>query len=67
MIEIINKLWRAQKVLMQELGREASPEDLADAMEMSLERVRARPQNRPQQPISMQSPVGDTDESRSAI
>ena len=61
MIDVINKLWRAQKVLMQELGREASPEDLADAMEMSVERVRAVLKIA-QQPISLQSPVGDTDE-----
>ena len=61
MIEIINKLWRTQKQLMQELGREATPEELADAMEMSVERVRAV-LKMAQQPISMQAPVGDTDE-----
>jgi RNA polymerase primary sigma factor len=61
MIEIINRLWRTQKQLMQELGHEASPEELADAMEMSVERVRAV-LKMAQQPISMQSPVGDTDE-----
>ena len=61
MIEIINKLWRAQKQLMQELGHEATPEELADAMEMSVERVRAV-LKMAQQPISMQTPVGDADE-----
>ncbi len=61
MIEVINKLWRAQKQLMQELGREATSEELADAMDMSVERVRAV-LKMAQQPISMQSPVGDTDE-----
>jgi RNA polymerase primary sigma factor len=61
MIEIINKLWRIQKLLMQELGHEASPDELADAMEMSVERVRAVLKIA-QQPISMQSPVGDADE-----
>jgi RNA polymerase primary sigma factor len=61
MIEIINKLWRTQKLLMQELGREASPDELADAMEMSVERVRSILKIA-QQPISMQSPVGDADE-----
>jgi RNA polymerase primary sigma factor len=61
MIEIINKLWRIQKQLMQELGHEASPEELADAMEMSVERVRAI-LKMAQQPISMQSPVGDADD-----
>jgi RNA polymerase primary sigma factor len=61
MIEIINKLWRAQKQLMQELGHEATTEELADALEMSVERVRTV-LKMAQQPISMQSPVGDTDE-----
>jgi RNA polymerase primary sigma factor len=61
MIEVINKLWRAQKQLMQELGREATSEELADAMEMSVERVRAV-LKMAQQPVSLQSPVGDTDE-----
>jgi RNA polymerase primary sigma factor len=61
MIEIINKLWRTQKLLMQELGHEASPEELADAMEMPVERVRAV-LKMAQQPVSMQSPVGDADE-----
>ncbi len=61
MIEIINRLWRAQRLLMQELGHEASVEELADAMEMSVERVRTV-LKMAQQPVSMQSPVGDTDE-----
>jgi RNA polymerase primary sigma factor len=61
MIEIINKLWRTQKQLMQELGHEASPEEIADAMEMPVERVRAV-LKMAQQPVSMQSPVGDADE-----
>jgi RNA polymerase primary sigma factor len=61
MIEVINKLWRTQKQLMQELGHEATPEELADAMEMSVERVRAI-LKMAQQPISMQAPVGDADE-----
>jgi RNA polymerase primary sigma factor len=61
MIEIINKLWRTQKQLMQELGHEATPEELADAMEMPVERVRAV-LKMAQQPVSMQSPIGDADE-----
>jgi RNA polymerase primary sigma factor len=61
MIEIINKLWRAQKQLTQELGREATTDELGDALEMSVERVRTV-LKMAQQPISMQSPVGDTDE-----
>jgi RNA polymerase primary sigma factor len=61
MIEIINKLWRSQKQLMQEIGREATSEELADAMGMSVERVRAVLKIA-QQPVSLQSPVGDSDE-----
>jgi len=61
MIEIINKLWRAQKLLMQELGREASPDELAEALELTVERVRTI-LRMAQQPVSMQSPVGDTDD-----
>jgi RNA polymerase primary sigma factor len=61
MIEVINKLWRAQKRLMQETGREATPEELADAMGMSAARVRAVLKVA-QQPVSLQSPVGDAEE-----
>ena len=61
MIEIINKLWRTQKQLIQELGREASAEELADALEMSVERV-ATILRMAQQPISMQAAVGDSED-----
>jgi len=61
MIEVINKLWRTQKQLMQDLGHEATPDELAEAMEMPVERVRAVLKIA-QQPVSMQSPVGDADE-----
>ena len=61
MIEIINKLWRSQKQLMQELGHEASTEEIAETMEMSVERVRTI-LKMAQQPISMQSAVGDSEE-----
>ena len=61
MTEVINKLWRVQKQLMQELGREASSEELADVLELPVERVRAI-MKVSQQPISMQAPVGDGDE-----
>jgi RNA polymerase primary sigma factor len=61
MIEVINKLWRVQRQLMQELGREASPDELADAMEMPVERVRSV-LRMAQQPVSMQTPIGDADE-----
>jgi RNA polymerase primary sigma factor len=61
MIEIINKLWRTQKQLMQELGHEATAEELADALEMSVDRVRAI-LKMAQQPISMQAAVGDSED-----
>jgi RNA polymerase primary sigma factor len=61
MIEIINKLMRAQKKLLQELGREAAPEEIADEMLLPVERIQAV-LKMAQQPISLQSPVGDSDE-----
>jgi RNA polymerase primary sigma factor len=61
MIDIINKLWRAQKQLMQELGREATVEELGDNLEMPVERVRAV-LKLAQQPVSLQSQVGDTED-----
>ncbi len=61
MIEIINKLVRAQKTLLQELGREASPEEVADEMQMPVERIRGI-LKMAQQPLSLQTPVGDGDE-----
>src|SRR6185436_3873544 len=60
-IEFINKLWRAQKQLMQELGREATPDELADTLELTVERVR-NIMRMAQQPVSMQAPVGETDD-----
>ena len=41
MIETINKLMRIQKQLLQEFGREATPEELADEMDLAVDRVRA--------------------------
>src|SRR5690348_13293016 len=61
MIETINKLMRTQKRLLQDFGREPSPEEIADEMELPVERVRAV-LKMAQQPISLQSPVGDSDE-----
>src|ERR1039458_4562893 len=58
MIETINKLLRVQKKLVQELGREPTPEEAAEEMDMPVERVRAV-YKMAQQPISLQSPVGD--------
>ena len=58
MIEIMNKLWRVQKQLMQELGREATPEEVADEMHMPVSRVRSL-LKMGHQPISLHAPVGD--------
>jgi RNA polymerase primary sigma factor len=61
MIETINKLMRLQKQLVQELGREPTPEEVADDMSLPVERVRAILKIA-QQPISLQSPIGDSDD-----
>ena len=61
MIDAINKLMRTQKRLIQEFGREPTPEEIGDEMELPVERVRAL-LKMAQQPISLQSPVGDSDE-----
>lgn len=58
MIEIMNKLWRAQKQLTQELGREPTPEEIADEMHMPVSRVNSL-LKMAQQPISLHAPVGD--------
>jgi RNA polymerase primary sigma factor len=61
MIETINKLMRVQKTLVQELGREPTPEEVAEEMMLPVDRVRAV-LKMAQQPISLQSPVGDSDD-----
>ncbi len=61
MIETINKLMRVQKALLQAYGREPSPDEIADEIQMPVERVRAI-MKMAQQPISLQSPVGDSDD-----
>ena len=58
MIETINKLMRVQKQLVQDFGREPTPEEIADEMSLPVDRVRAV-LKMAQQPISLQSPVGD--------
>lgn len=61
MIETINKLMRIQKQLIQEFGREPTPEELAEEMRLPVERVRSILKIA-QQPISLHSPVGDSDD-----
>ncbi|NCC83673.1 MAG: RNA polymerase sigma factor RpoD [Clostridia bacterium] len=61
MIETLNKLMRAQKKLLQDYGREPSPEEIAEELTMDVDKVRAV-LRMAQQPISLQSPVGDSED-----
>ena len=61
MIETINKLMRVQKQLIQEFGREPTPEEVAEEIMMPVERVRAV-LKMAQQPISLQSPIGESED-----
>ena len=63
MIETINKLVRVQRFLLQELGREPTQEELAEKMEMSIERV-AKIQKIAKEPISLEVSIGDDDDSQ---
>jgi RNA polymerase primary sigma factor len=58
MIDIINKLMRSQQQLLQDFGREPTPEEIADEMRLPVDRVCAV-LKMAQQPISLQSSVGD--------
>ena len=62
MIETINKLVRLQRLLLQELGREATTEELATRMELTPSKIR-RVLRIAQEPISLQTPVGEEEES----
>jgi RNA polymerase primary sigma factor len=61
MIETINKLMRVQKQLVQEYGREPTPEEVAEEVLLPVDRVRSV-LKMAQQPISLQSPVGESEE-----
>ena len=61
MIETINKLMRVQKRLIQKLGREPSEQELSKEMDIPIDQVRAV-RRMAQQPISLQSKVGDNDD-----
>ena len=63
MIETINKLMRVQKKLIQKLGREPTEAELSQEMEMKSDQVRAV-YRMAQQPISLQSKVGDNDDAK---
>lgn len=61
MIETLNKVMQTQKQLLQELGHEPTPDEVANEMQFPVERVQAI-MKMAQQPISLQSPVGDSDD-----
>ena len=62
MVETINKLVRVQRQLVQELSREPSPEEVAERMEISVEKVH-QIQRIAQEPISLEAPVGEEEDS----
>ena len=62
MVETINKLVRIQRQLVQELSREPSPQEVADRMGISVEKVQ-QIQKIAQEPISLESPVGEEEDS----
>lgn len=62
MVETINKLIRVQRQLLQELGREPSPEEMAKAMDMSVDRVREILKVA-QEPVSLETPIGEEEDS----
>ena len=62
MIETINKLNRISRKLLQEKGREATPEELAEAMDMPEDKIR-KVLKIAKEPISMETPIGDDEDS----
>ena len=62
MIETINKLIRTSRYLVQEMGREPSPEEIAEKMEISLEKVR-KVLKIAREPISLETPIGEEEDS----
>ena len=62
MVETINKLIRVSRQLLQQLGREPAPEEIAEAMEISVERVREI-MKIAQEPVSLETPIGEEEDS----
>ena len=62
MVETINKLVRVSRQLLQELGREPTPEEIAERMEIPVERVREILKIS-QEPVSLETPIGEAEES----
>ncbi len=62
MIETINKLVRTSRQLVQQLGREATPEEIAEKMDMPVDKVR-KVLKIAKEPISLETPIGEDDDS----
>ena len=62
MVETINKLIRVSRQLLQELGREPTPEEIAEEMDMPVDRVREILKIS-QEPVSLETPIGEEDDS----
>ncbi|MDC7290959.1 RNA polymerase sigma factor RpoD [Blautia schinkii] len=62
MVETINKLIRVSRQLLQELGREPTPEEIAEEMDMSVDRVREILKIS-QEPVSLETPIGEEEDS----
>lgn len=62
MVETINKLIRVQRQLLQELGREPYPEEIAEKMNLPVDRVREI-QKISQEPVSLETPIGEEEDS----
>ena len=62
MVETINKLIRVSRQLLQELGREPQPEEIAEEMNMSVDRVREILKIS-QEPVSLETPIGEEEDS----
>ena len=62
MVETINKLIRVSRQLLQELGREPSPEEIAEEMGLSVDKVREI-QKVAQEPVSLETPIGEEEDS----
>ena len=62
MVETINKLIRVSRQLLQELGREPSPEEIANEMDMSVDKVREI-MKISQEPVSLETPIGEEEDS----
>ncbi|MGQ9474906.1 MAG: RNA polymerase sigma factor RpoD [Actinomycetota bacterium] len=62
MVETINKLIRVQRQLVQELGREPTPEEIAERMELTPEKVREIIKVS-QEPVSLETPIGEEEDS----